>query len=71
LHIPLHWPLSCPGSQATVTSGGVQFAAPVHFPWQSAWTLASTVHCPPDTDRLQVTCADAPAMRIALIFVVA
>src|SRR5579883_1950800 len=32
-----------------------------------AWTFASTWHSPPETDRSQVTMADWPAMRMALI----
>jgi hypothetical protein len=48
MHIPLHWTLSSPGSQATVTSGGMQLTAPVQFAVHIASTFASTVHWPPE-----------------------
>src|SRR5258708_28807179 len=38
LHVPLHWPESCPGSQRTSTVGGVQLAEPVHCASHDAWS---------------------------------
>jgi hypothetical protein len=40
MHIPLHWPLSDPGSHVAVTLGAVQLAMPLHEASQLASTLA-------------------------------
>src|ERR1700690_2133059 len=69
LHVPLHCTLSCPGSQATVTSGGVHVASPLQVAVQLACALTSTWHPPPVTASVQVACACACASTIALIFV--
>src|SRR6185437_11471228 len=71
LQVPLHWTESSPGWQATVMSGGVQFAMALQLPSQLASTFASTVHWPPEIERPQLTCAEAPGASAAWMAVLA
>jgi hypothetical protein len=66
-HEPPHTTLRSPGSQDTVTSGGVQLVLPVHVASQFASASAATWQPPPVTLTLQMTCAPASAARIAVI----
>jgi len=66
LHVPPHVTESSPGSQATVTSGGVQLALPLQLASHDASAFTSTVQPPPVTLRPQETLAVTPASSVEL-----
>src|ERR1019366_2716499 len=53
MQVPEHPPVISPGVHDVVTSGGVHIVLAEHVDSHMAWTVVSTVQCPPEMTRLQ------------------
>src|ERR1019366_4042095 len=63
MQVPEHPPVISPGVHDVGTSGGVHIVLAEHVDSHMAWTVVSTVQCPPEMTRLQ----PASAVSVPLI----